>query len=76
MKGSNNEDDDLTFVRLAAVTANVVTFLMMREKLPVDKRREGCPGNDEATKQADQKEGEGLRCLQHHIPSPCGVGGE
>lgn len=60
-------DDQLTFVRLAAVTANVVTFLMKREKLPVDKRREDGPGNDETAKQADEKEREGLRYLDHRV---------
>jgi hypothetical protein len=71
-----DNDDELSFIRLAAVTADVLRFLMEPEETQVDKRREGCPGNDEATKQADQKEGEGLRYLQHHVPSPCGAGGE
>jgi hypothetical protein len=71
-----NDNDELSFIRLAAVTADVVRFLMEPEETKVDKRREGSPGNDEATKQADQKEGEGLRYLQHHVPSPCSARGE
>ena len=62
-----DDNDELTFIRLAAVTADVVAFLMKREKLPVDKRREDGPCNDEATKQADEKERERLRYLDHRV---------
>lgn len=62
-----DNDDELSFIRLAAVTADVVRFLMQPKETQVDKRREGSPCNDEATKQADQKEGEGLRYLDHRV---------
>ena len=62
-----NDNDELSFIRLAAVTADVVRFLMEPEETQVDKRREGSPCNDEATKQADQKERERLLYLDHRV---------
>ena len=62
MKG-DMDDDELTFIRLAAVTANVLRFLKLDEKQPKeDGERDGS-----ATDQSVGKEKDHLRYLEHRV---------